>query len=517
VLGPNDLLIGISGNVDDALPLQAKLSRGGAAAAVLDPLKLPANFSGYDGISALILDAPDFAALKLEQEQAIVQWVAGGGNLLVIPPATLIPSRDPIVDALPCEIGVNQSASVSAEGATTRPIALNGRLLRPRPGASAFGVAGQAGYLRWLGLGKIAVVPVNVSPLNFSDATAANVFWRALLKPLVELPAMKPPTSMAVAEEEQTVVAGPNAADTFGRGPRESRAIRHVLEMMRADQPSRGGGWGSVLLGAAGIFFLLGPIDSIVLMRLGQRPRNLLTLVGWLAMLGCIGGVVFANVHRGEATASTFRLIDQADDAAVAATDVLAIRSTSAVSAKLSLNESEWWEPANQAARSFSPDRFVDAQFHEDKTGCRPELASLNGAWPLSWHGELASPGPAALRAALHLDGSHLTGTLTNLSGSSMTEIQIVTAAGNFHVSQTLPAGGSLAINLQADRNPIAFTDLPADVGDISPERADRVDERVREGQACVLAAMPDAAAVAPGVAVESHAQLLRAVASLGK
>ena len=76
LLAPNDILIGISGNIDDAICLEAQLRRAAIPVGVLDPLHLPANFAGYDSISVLILAAPDLDQIKPDQEQAILQWIS---------------------------------------------------------------------------------------------------------------------------------------------------------------------------------------------------------------------------------------------------------------------------------------------------------------------------------------------------------------------------------------------------------------------------------------------------------
>ena len=81
------------------------------------------------------------------------------------------------------------------------------------------------------------------------------------------------PTSLEVSDADEMLVPGPNAAQSVGRGQRESDAIRHVLELMGATESSRSIDWRSSLLLIAAICFLLGPIDSIILMRLANTPE----------------------------------------------------------------------------------------------------------------------------------------------------------------------------------------------------------------------------------------------------
>ncbi|MGA2442333.1 MAG: hypothetical protein ABSH08_15375 [Tepidisphaeraceae bacterium] len=537
VLAPEDLLIGISGDIDDCLRLQGQLDRAGILAGVLDPMKLPANFAGYDGVSVLILAAADLAELTGVQDQAIVEWVRRGGNLVVIPGTTPLPTKSSLMDALPCTIGVNRTIklpigapAVEAKPSTTRPASLNGRELSPRPQATSLMVLDQTGYVARVGLGKIAVLPVDVSPLEFADAAGANAFWKSLLGPMVKVPTVKEPTEIEVSDTEEEVLApGPNAAESVGRGQRESAAIRHVLELLGATGTAGRIDWRATLIGMAGIFFLLGPVDSVILMRLGQPPRNRLTLLGWMGLIAAVAAYAMARPIHSLPTAATFRLVDQADDSIVAATDVIAVNADEPQRVRLSLDVNEWWEPANQAAREFGSNRFVDANCRQDKTGCRPEWVRLDGTEAQAWHGEAADLGPALLNAEFVLRNNnaakgkpspgiaHLTGRLSNKSSTMMTDIQIETAAGNFRLAQPLAAGATIDLDEAVSGEPISLAGLPEDVGDVAPERADRIEELVKSGRACVICQMPDALDVKVGPEIERHWQVLRAMTPIKK
>jgi hypothetical protein len=215
-------------------------------------------------------------------------------------------------------------------------------------------------------------------------------------------------------------------------------------------------------------------------------------------------------------------MIDQVDNSTVAATDIVTFTATHPMRLPLTLDKSEWWEPANQAARNFSPDRFLDASCHQDKSGCRPDSVNLNGIEPQSWHGELATQGPGLVQADLRFEhrpdnSTHLLGKLTNLSTTAMTDIHILTASRNFLVLLPLAAGATINLDQLPESDPILFSGLPADVNDISPKRADRVDELVKSGRAEVICQMPDAVDVKVGPVAQAHWQILRAVLVMSK
>ncbi|HEX4055821.1 MAG TPA: hypothetical protein VHX86_16275 [Tepidisphaeraceae bacterium] len=484
LLGPNDFLAGISGEIGDAMRLQAQLNQAGLVGGILDPIRLPANFIGYDGVSVLVLAAADLAEVTAEQERAILQWVGRGGNLVFIPGTTAMPSRSDLVEALPCEIGVNRTIA-----------GLNGRELSPRAGAAAVTVRGQTGYERRLGLGYILVLPMDIAPVQFADAKGANAFWRSMLAGMARVPGIHEPTEMVLSDEQDILIPGPNAADSVGRGRRESVAIRHVLELLGATGSEPPVDWHVALLWMAGIFLLIGPVDSIILMRLGQRPRNWVTIVGWVGLLASVGLYVAIRPGDSPVTVRSLRVVDQVDNSAVAATDIVAVNSPSAKWVRMGLDEDEWWEPANQAARSYGPERFVDASCHEDKKGCRPEWIRLIGGEAQAWHGETVAVGGAVLRAKLRVRRDRpgnviVSGTLTNVSKNTLSDIQIETADGNCRVGKSLGAGESMEVDEALGNQGIAMNGLPADVGDVAPDRADRVEQMVKSGFGCVYGQM---------------------------
>jgi hypothetical protein len=511
LLGPGEFLIGVSGEIGDALRLQAQLEKGGLAAGILDPIKLPENFAGYDGVSVLVLVAADFGELKPEQEQGILRWVERGGNLVVIPGTGAFPAKGVLVDALPCDVGVNRMIAN-----------LNGRELVPRVGANPVSVLDQKGYEKRVGLGHVAVLPVDVSPLAFSDAQKANDFWRGIFGGMVKTPGIAETTEMPLSEEEDVLVSGPNAADSVGRGQRETVAIRGVLELLGATGSAAVVDWRKICLVFSGLFFLIGPVDSVLLMRLGQRPRNWVTLLGWIGLLVSAGAYGASWRGGGAAKVSTFRLVDQVDDSLVGATDIVGVKSERSESVRLSLDEDEWWEPANQAARTFGRDRFVDANCLEDRKGCRPVVVRLVGGEAQAWHGEKSLAGRGFLLAKLELNRDaagkvRLAGRITNVGAGVLSDIQVETAGGNFVVSGELAAGKSVDVDEGVSGKAIGLSGLPVDVGDVSPDRADGVEEMVKGGFGCVYCQMAGENNLRVRVEVEGRWDVLRAVVEFGK
>jgi hypothetical protein len=513
LLGPGDFLVGVSGEIGSALRLQAQMDRAGLVAGILNPIRLPANFAGYDGITVLVLVAADFSELKSEQELAILRWVEGGGVLVVIPGTGAFPARGVLADALPCDVGVNRAIAN-----------LNGRELSPRSGAVALRVLDQNGFEKREGLGHLAVLPMDISSVTFSDAEKGNDFWRGILGGMTKAPGIAETTEMALSDEADVLIAGPNAGDSVGRGQRETVAIRHVLELLGATGSARVIDWRKIFLVFGGLFFLVGPVDSVLLMRLGQRPRNWVTVVGWIGLVAC--GVAYGASWNsgGTATASSFRLVDQVDGVVVGATDIVAVKSERSEKVHVPFDSDEWWEPANQADRSFGADRFVDAIGREDRKGCRPEVMRLVGGEAQAWHGEVSPGGAGVLGAklSLHRDaagGVRLVGTITNLGKGVLRDVQVETTAGDFLIGGEIDVGNTTHVDVVVSGKGIGFEGLPGDVLDVSPGRADGVEGLVKGGGVGCVYCLVDRAgdlAIGDGVGVGRHWEVLRAVVELG-
>jgi hypothetical protein len=520
-------LIGISGNVTDALLLQVQLHRAGLISGIVASLKLPSNAIGYEGISVLILDDGDFSDFDLLQQRSVIDWVARGGNLVVIPGTDALPAKGAIVAALPCDVGENRQVPVPQTWATTRlattqPGVLNGRALTPRSGAQALDVLGATAYARRLGLGRIVVLPANISTLQFSSDLDAVALWRAILAGMASVANPPRVTEIPVSDEQEDIVAtGPRLADTVGRGPRETLAIRHILGLLHADGRDAGWHWPEALLWLAGIFAIIGPLDSMLLMRLGRGPRHWVTVLGWVGLLASLGGYVAARPAERGPQIRTFSLVDQIDNSALARTDVVAVQSDRDVTLPLALDSDEWWEPANQAAESFPANYFVNISFLEDRHGCRPEQLALRPFEPQSLRGESALVGPALMESNLKLAGGRISGTLTNKSSAAMSDICIETSAGSCRLSRpALAAGATMAVHEPLSAAPLPPRDLPEDAWDIAPDRTDRIAALLATGSwAIVLCQMPDVTAppVCKDVSPIQHWQMLRATMALNQ
>ena len=143
--------LGISGRRATLRPVIDLLPGARLAAAHIEQDDLPTSAIGYDCLDVLVLNAPDLTALLPEQQQAIAEWVRGGGNLLLWPGDSPVPDSGPIVHLLPTQIGTSAVIELSPEelkaaGLTQRFGKLPSRTLTP---------ADNAEPIKFLGLDRV--------------------------------------------------------------------------------------------------------------------------------------------------------------------------------------------------------------------------------------------------------------------------------------------------------------------------------------------------------------------------
>src|SRR5687767_3247592 len=99
--GTDDVVIGVSGRnqifgllqgewrwTDKEQPVQNNSGyqiRPSIRTGFLEERRLPDSIQGYDSLDVLTLNGADLAGMAIERQQAIAQWVRGGGKLLMWP------------------------------------------------------------------------------------------------------------------------------------------------------------------------------------------------------------------------------------------------------------------------------------------------------------------------------------------------------------------------------------------------------------------------------------------------
>jgi hypothetical protein len=571
-------LVGISGDRTLLQSLEGKMGITPIETTYLTPRLLPRSPIGYDSLDLLVLNRPNLAKLEADQQKAILDWVHSGGNLLLWPGEDPLPEPDSslIVQALPCRVGGIQDYLFDQSDLEQLGLkkhfesmrnGIRGRTLTPDPKAKGidaiplFPKAEGSAYARQFGFGRIVVVPIDLSQIEF-DSDGAGRVWSPLLRG----------TGLRPDEVGKSPFGTSN--NSFGADPDASRqqsALR-VLQDHLGNVPGLGQfGFSYVALVLIGMMVIVGPVDWFVLKMLGRQPWTWVTTTGWIALVTF--GAVYAGyvLKSGDLHYRTIRLVDQVGDQTAGEVDLAfvyapktgeyhldaAVPAGAAVAAPSREPAPGWWLPAS--VDSYSRGGIItDVDFHQTDSGNAPEAMLIN-VWNMRFlRGETVAAGPAVLDAKLEMkrakgpngaDSYRLVGTIKNLTGKPLVNVRIGTWEGyavapDRSAEPLLPLLARLEANSEArvDAVIVAIADTPAPrqmnygrygvesspvdasqvwqlARELAGRRAHRADVLMQSGAwAAVYAERPDADPPAslrePG-ARQQHYELIRAVVPL--
>lgn len=557
-------LLGISGRRATLRPVTDALPGARLAAGHLEQEELPTSPIGYDCVDVLVLNAPELTRISPEQQQAIVEWVRCGGNLLLWPGDTPVPEAGPLVEVLPCRIGNSTVIELSDDelksaGLSPRFAKLTARGLAP--GANAQPVkllVGDRviGYQGRVGLGRVIVCPVDLASLQFGNPQKAWDLWRGVLKGMIRrLP------SDAVAPPDQNIYVGAGEAQQ-----REANALRQVGDMLGTIPGAGSFGFGYVAGVLIAMMVVVGPVDWFVLKRLGRQPWTWATTTGWIALV-TLSAVYAGHLFKsGELHWRTFELVDQVDGVSVARTDLAALYSPRTTEYELQTRPDAWWQPVSPGDEFYGYRRSAaDVSFAQTYRGSTPDPMVVN-VWNLRFlKSESTAPTPGLLDARLRIEQravngkprKYLVGTITNTGIDPLAHIAVRTQAGWARLfaarGTTQPAeqlliapGQTVDVDAMIDTTPVVAPSGQADWqrgrnpyysanvaqmdrnklwdrgGDLSMRRTDRIEQWLteRDDLACVYAeceSPPPAAELKNHQPIEAHWKVIRALVPLGR
>jgi hypothetical protein len=541
---PSDVLIGVSGRKSALNVLRNTTGNTSVYVGYQEPLLLPAAACGYETLDLLVLSQPDLNGLALEQQQAIADWVRAGGRLLLWPSDAPQAPTGPIQQILPARIGEVQAIDIAPATLKKFKLAarfkqMKGRELTPAEDATSFSIFDQnksiVGYSRDVGFGRTVVLPIDPSEFFYDRSPAADRFWKPILSQARI--AIKDPS-----ENEQQVNNG-----YWGDDYRASNAMRQNIELMGSIPGVGSFDFSYVAIVLIGLMFIVGPLDWIILKRLGRQPWTWATTTGWIALV-TIGAIYIGHLFKsGELHYRTLQLIDQADGRSVAKTDVVCIYSPKSQIYNLSGEPEAWWQPVGDLMYYRSGQMHTDLPFHQDYEGNRPMGIAIP-VWNLRFlRGDTWATGPAALDADLKIAATgRMTGSIMNHSDSPLEQIRIAGRKGIYTAGDLVIAPGETkAIDIGMEKPGTTFTTQPvqqpngyygygydgevptvdeahlyATVCDLTANRADAVKTIVETGnRVCIYARMqnPKPAVTLDNApqAIEKHWQVVRALVPL--
>jgi hypothetical protein len=360
----------------------------------LPPERLPTAAMLYDGLAALVLNAPDLTALTPAHQQAIADWVRAGGTLFFWPDENALPDASPLLDLLPARIGAAtlidlDAATLARLDLPDRYAKLRGRVLTPRDGATPvdlLGVEAARGYESRVGFGRVVVLPFDLALVRLPERVTQPL-WKLLLE-------------------------GPESRNTYG-----SSTVSASVQAMEQVGQIPGAGrfpFSAVALTLAGLMLVVGPIDWFVLKKLNRQPWTWATTLGWIGLVTAAAIYAGSLLNSGDLHLRTLRVIDEIDGVQVRRADFVGLYAPTTAVYDLQVDPTLWWQPAPDGNWWGRQGLVEDYAFRQtpDGTVLQPALVRI---WNLRFFlGQAITNEPGTLEAKLKRVGDRIEGTITN-------------------------------------------------------------------------------------------------------
>jgi hypothetical protein len=293
----------------------------------VSPTRLPSLPIVYDCVDLVAITADSLASAEPRSRDALLQWVRGGGRMLLVAETPGSAWTLPWGDAAHAPISLFDLQPLKSGTATLRQLSL--------PDSSSFSVnarsvtlQGDASVRGWstrfgmnfaptdganraaatslmafgpYGSGLLAVLTIDPSKLGPTlDVAHAKVVYAKCFEDLV-------PT-----ERIESVVLSNTTPPFWGFASSRQSAVSTVLEQDAGDVPSVSF-WPLALIAATtiGLGVLIGPIDALMTRRRSVRGSTTWwTAMGWIAAASVIGLVIPSLSRSGESRLNHASIID---------------------------------------------------------------------------------------------------------------------------------------------------------------------------------------------------------------
>lgn len=324
-VGSRDMLIGLSGRPGfDVLSVpKHSICQGGERQSGSVYLrtklssKLPWDWTGYASLDLLVLYDLQWSSMRPEQAQAISRWVSNGGRLLVVMGANPLPREHPLAKLLPFEFGQPREITIP-------PATLNKWTSRPSEQSEivAWPVSSvEKGPLCEMefhqtsrplfisdavGFGRVGVLAFDPSVLKARESKYAVRFWVEHFAALLadEKGSYRQIEYVANPRSDNREPDFPAEFSEPGMSDQASNNVIAHLQTIRELRPLSI--WWVILL-LSGLALLLGPVDYLVLKRLGRLPLTWITSACYIAVftVGAYYGVLALRAGEMQVRAVT--------------------------------------------------------------------------------------------------------------------------------------------------------------------------------------------------------------------
>ncbi len=277
------------------------------------PRYLPWDWTAYASLDLLVLYDLEWSALRPEQSRAIVDWVSGGGRLLLILGTHPLPANHPLAAMVPYRIGPARRLGVSREA-----LAAWGCAETDTDAVTAWSLEG-GGDARWqaapcgteeaasasgpFGFGRVGLLAFDPAALGGRQRENLAPFWIAQAAPLLDRRTLE-----AGALEEKDRQYYTYEMDETGRGT--TAVLDYLLDIPEMQPISIG--WVVLLL--VGLAVVIGPVDYLVLKRYDRLPLTWLTFAAYIGLFSAGAYYGVAAMRSGPAQVRAVTVTDIVQD-----------------------------------------------------------------------------------------------------------------------------------------------------------------------------------------------------------
>lgn len=437
--GPLDFFILTAGRAPALRGITRSTDNAITSVQSVNPAFLPVSAIGYDAVDLLFLNDPDWGALPVAQQRAILGWVESGGVLMLWPGADALPANMPLADALPVQLGDTVPLTIDAAALRRADLpdrfaTIPQRLLTPKPNVARVPLIGNASAaVSRCGLGRVIVLPIDASSLLFKTNAGASRFWNNLFDPVFGRPSAQN-SAMSHYMNNPSATVAQQALDRIGNLPKVGTFSFYY-----------------VMLVIGGMILLVGPVDYFLLRRLRRQPLTWATTAVWIALITT--GALYAGqfVQSGQLYFRTLHLIEQADQHVVAQDEITLTYAPRSDRYPLQSTGDFWWQGVPENRRLGATPLSQSIDFIQDDHSNVPLPAWID-VW--NWQfllGTSYQPKPALIKADLSVRGDHIQGVLNNIGAVPLRNFTIQVADRAAVIGgQVLPGE---ALRVDADLN----------------------------------------------------------------
>ncbi|MHC4717449.1 MAG: hypothetical protein ACYS5V_10800, partial [Planctomycetota bacterium] len=269
--------------------------------------ELPWDWTGYASLDLLVMYNVEWDKIQPGQSQALLEWVSNGGSVLIVPGGRPLSPRHPLARLLPFQLGPARQAPVSTsairqwganvprwEPATTLPFWTIPDTIGsgwttttvPRAGGGAVPVYAYGP----VGFGRVGVVACDLSTLGSRQGPNVAPFWVNRIRPLLR------------GREIRRGRGTGNEDRRYGwpehRLGQTHSATNTVLEHLMNIPELRPLSIWVVIVLLTGLAVVIGPVDYLVLKRLGRLPLTWVTSASCVAVF-TVGAFYGVQALRG--------------------------------------------------------------------------------------------------------------------------------------------------------------------------------------------------------------------------